>query len=270
MTPATPSTERARRASATIPRVLAVLVVLGAAALGAVSVPSCANPVQDQAIAALGGELSGVPPGPFHRPGQPCVVCHSENGTTKLQMVLGGTVFADLTSFKGVTDVDVVFTDSIGQTMTTTTNCVGNFYISSNSWSPKFPLAVEVRFPVFNMDGTEQMQSDGNGGMKLVQKVKAMGSVISRDGSCADCHKLTGRAPRTDASGTIIGYESTGWIYCNAVGDTNYFPDNSLTCPGKPPPFTGGTSSTTGASSSSSTSATSSSASSTSSTGAGG
>src|ERR1700683_3328645 len=34
------------------------------------------NPVLDDAIADLGPEKPGVHPGPLHRPGQPCLLCH--------------------------------------------------------------------------------------------------------------------------------------------------------------------------------------------------
>ena len=41
---------------------------------------SCTDPLRDREIEALGDEAPGVSPGPEHRPGQPCVLCHSDGG----------------------------------------------------------------------------------------------------------------------------------------------------------------------------------------------
>ena len=233
-------------------RAAALLTLLGGAAAVGFFAPSCANPVQDAQIAALGPEVAGVPTGPEHRPGQPCLVCHSKYGGAT-PFVVAGTIFADapgLTkTFKPVAGVDVVFTDAIGNSQTATTGCNGNFNIPASGWNARFPLAVEIHYPVYDPT-THKIQQmpdpkDPSGGTMIdVQKVKAMGSVISRDGSCAHCHQLTGRAPATDAMGTVLDYPSTGWVYCNASGDSNFFPDPDPSCAGKPPPPVGSSPST--------------------------
>ncbi|MFO0619308.1 MAG: hypothetical protein U0414_42360 [Polyangiaceae bacterium] len=212
--------------------------IVGAAVAGAVA-PACSNPVVDAQIEALGGEQDGVPQGPFHRPGQPCVLCHSPYYGAP-EFAVGGTVFADQKgeSFKTVDNVEVVLTDSIGETRTLTTNCIGNFYVRKQDWDPQFPLAAEIRYPVYDPNtGEAMLDSEG----QVVRKVKAMGSYISRDGSCAHCHTLYGHGPTKSPTGDILYYGSAGWIYCNASGDkdtppdTNFFPEVSATCGGKPP-----------------------------------
>lgn len=229
----------------------AIALALAAAAVAGFAAPACSNPVADAQIEALGGEQQGVPEGPFHRPGQPCVLCHSPYYGAP-EFAVGGTVFADQkgSSFKTVEDVQVVLTDSIGETRTLTTNCIGNFYIRKDDWDPQFPLAAEIRYPVYD-EATGQPKLDSQG--QVVRKVKAMGSYISRDGSCAHCHTLYGHGATTDAAGTPLYYDSAGWIYCNASGDdttaadTNFFPEIAATCGGKPPnDGSGTTSSTTG------------------------
>ena len=140
-------------------------------------------------------------------------------------------MFADLKSFNTVENVDVVLTDAIGDTHTATTNCIGNFYITKDSWNPQFPLAAEIRYPVYDAQG--EMTKDSGG--KTIRKVKAMGSYISRDGSCASCHTLYGRGAAIDQAGTPVWYDSTGWIYCNGPDDTALFPALSATCVGKLP-----------------------------------
>lgn len=47
------------------------------------------DPVRSDAVAALGGEAPGVPHGPTHRPGQPCLLGHSN-------FAVAGTVFTDV------------------------------------------------------------------------------------------------------------------------------------------------------------------------------
>jgi hypothetical protein len=222
-----------------------VVALFGGALIAGLVAPGCSNPVIDTQIEALGGEQQGVPQGPFHRPGQPCVLCHSSYYGASPEFAVGGTVFADQKgdSFKTVNDVQVVLTDSIGETRTLTTNCIGNFYVRKEDWDPQFPLAAEIRYPVYNPT-TGEPTLDGEG--QVVRKVKAMGSYISRDGSCAHCHTLYGHGPTKSvnpdpAQQDILYYASAGWIYCNASGDadaaadTNFFPEIDATCGGKPP-----------------------------------
>ncbi len=195
--------------STALPR-LCVLAALLASAAG------CGNPVTDNAIEAWGGELPDVPAGEHHRPGQPCVLCHSVAGGASPEMVLGGTVFADQQSFVPVEGAKVIVFDSVGDRFEMTTNCIGNFYLPRDDRAPLFPLAVEVHCPTYDASG-EKLE---------VEKVVSMNSWISRDGSCATCHALTGVSDR-----------STGWVYCNGPDEiaSNPYPPVSDDCPGKPP-----------------------------------
>ena len=66
------------------------LVVLGG--LFALTSLSCTDPVLDDQIEALGPETGN--PGPTHRPGQPCVLCHSQLGPASDSVfLLAGTVY---------------------------------------------------------------------------------------------------------------------------------------------------------------------------------
>ncbi len=215
------------RARGIVATTLAVLTLGLATALAA----SCGNPVVDDKIAALGGEQPGVAQGAFHRPGQPCLLCHSKYYGAKPEFAVAGTVFADLKSFNTVENVDVVLTDAIGDTHTATTNCIGNFFITTDTWNPQFPIAAEIRYPVYDAQGEMTKDDQGN----PIRKVKAMGSYINRDGSCASCHTLYGRGAAIDQSMNPVWYDSTGWIYCNGPDDTAIFPKVSATCTGKPP-----------------------------------
>lgn len=222
-----------RNASRLLRNTLTSLVALSAIAGLAVTSLStgCGNPAVDDKIAVLGGEQQGVPQGPFHRPGQPCTLCHSKYYGAKPEMSVAGTVFADLKSFNTVDNVDVVLTDAVGETRTATTNCIGNFFITKESWDPQFPIAAEIRYPVYDSAGNVTKDDKD----QIIRKVKAMGSWINRDGSCASCHTLYGRVPAVDQGQNPIWYDSTGWIYCNGPGETAYLPPIPTTCGGKPP-----------------------------------
>ena len=41
---------------------------------------ACVDESHELQVQALGAEVPGVPMGPLHRPGQPCLVCHGDQG----------------------------------------------------------------------------------------------------------------------------------------------------------------------------------------------
>ncbi len=193
-------------------RVLAATGLLSAAFASA----ACGNPVTDDAIEAWGGELPNVPAGEHHRPGQPCVLCHSVAGGASPRLLLGGTIFSDQTSFLPVEGAEVVIYDAVGDSYKMTSNCIGNFFLEAGDKAPQFPLAAEIRCPTYSADG-EKLEA---------QKVVSMNSWISRDGSCATCHSLNGTGP-----------SSTGWLFCNSPDEiaSNPYPPVADDCPGEPP-----------------------------------
>jgi hypothetical protein len=124
------------------------------------------DPVQSEAIADLGGEAPGVPPGPLHRPGQPCLVCH-DGSTARPAMSVAGTVYAVLGAAGAISGASVELTAEDGATFSATTNAAGNFYVEAAQWQPVYPLRVAVAL----------------GGL-----TSTMSTIIGRDGSCATCH----------------------------------------------------------------------------------
>jgi hypothetical protein len=170
----------------------------------------CANPVVDDQIDALGPEVPGVAPSEFHRPGQPCVLCHGEYGGAEPEMSIGGTIFAvparNARSHPvPVKNATVTLTDTTGDPVTTRTNCVGNFFFEREKYNPSFPIraVVEVEVP-----GTSEK----------IRKV--MATRISRDGSCAGCHQ------------GAQGETSPGWVWM-VDAEVNPFPEPDASCPGK-------------------------------------
>lgn len=139
---------------------------------------SCFNPVHDDAVDALGPEINGIRPGPRHRAGQPCLVCHGGLGPGSPEMSVGGTVYLARGGTEAASDVAVLLTDAKGATRTLASNDVGNFYVWKSDWDPAFPLSVSVS------RGSDQQK---------------MESVIGRDGACATCHRGQGDATHMPA-----------------------------------------------------------------------
>jgi hypothetical protein len=137
---------------------------------GAIALAACVDETHELQIQALGGETPGVSPGPLHRPGQPCLVCHGEAGPSSHEFVMAGTVFAVQGQSDPAPGVQVVIEDVTGSFFGITTNEAGNFYITTDQWSPTLPALVTI--------------SKG-------QSFQQMNTHISRDGSCADCHTET-------------------------------------------------------------------------------
>lgn len=146
----------------------------------------CLGTTPEQAAEdALGPEAPGVEEGPLHRPGQPCLVCHSEaNDEGDVIFVTAGTVYLTPDSALGLGGAEVTITDDLGRAATIPTNEAGNFMLAheeeveeeeeyegrvSVPWAPVFPLRVSVRFG---------------------DVVAEMRSSVGREGSCAHCHTL--------------------------------------------------------------------------------
>jgi hypothetical protein len=90
--------------------------------------------------------LDDEPRGPFMRPGDNCLRCHSSSGEAKRKVFsFGGTVFAKADSPRcagGEASVTIRVTDSVGKTVSVITNEVGNFW-SKEPLTP--PLSMEAR-----------------------------------------------------------------------------------------------------------------------------
>ena len=156
-------------------RTIRVVAASGVLAI-ATFATSCTNPVKDHEIARLGPEADGVSPGPEHRPGQPCVLCHSDGGTAKGKFAIAGTVYTTSKADKGVDKVKIFILDGANADRQTTSNAVGNFFIRDEEWPDltyPFKTGVEV----------------GTTGIK-------MQSTVNREGSCNFCHKPPGGDPR--------------------------------------------------------------------------
>lgn len=131
---------------------------------------SCTDPVKDRAIEQLGGEPGT--PNEEHRPGQPCVLCHSDGGpASNKKFAIAGTVFdSDKPGAKGVTGVKVFFIDSANQDRQAVTNNAGNFFIREEDWSD---LTFPFKTGVARGAATAKMQT-----------------TVNREGSCNFCHGL--------------------------------------------------------------------------------
>lgn len=118
-----------------------------------------------------------------HRPGQPCLLCHSSDGhllippgreTFEVAGTVYGTIDAD--EDDGLNNVEIIFTDARGDQFTASSNRAGNFYIEEKL---VYPLEVTIR----RGDDEQRMKTK-----------------IWRNGSCAHCH---GPTPGADSVGRV-------------------------------------------------------------------
>jgi hypothetical protein len=127
---------------------------------------ACADPARQRAIDALGDEDPDVAPGPLHRAGQPCLVCHARGGVARV-MSAAGTVYRDAERTSPLAGADVTLTDSASRSVTVRSNCAGNFFAYESAFAPTFPVFARVSWRGRSVD---------------------MQSLIHRDGDCARCH----------------------------------------------------------------------------------
>lgn len=149
-------------------RALRHLGVAGVLA-GAVAVSACVDTVHDNEVAALGPEVGS--PGPEHRPGQPCLVCHGGSGPASLVLSAGGTVVDTQGQTAPSVGAVVIIEDVDGNFHSSTTNSAGNFYVTQGEFTPHYPTQMTVT------------SADGSISQSMLTH-------SSREGSCAACHQL--------------------------------------------------------------------------------
>lgn len=142
-----------------------------------VCLASCSDPLRDGKIEALGDEDPNFPPSEIHRPGQPCVACHSEYEGAKPNISIGGTLFTDPEREDGemqlVPNHTIRIIDSQGKILDRTTNRCGNFFWTKEEFDPAYPVRAELYGP---------------GPDDTLVPINVMSSRIGRDGSCGACH----------------------------------------------------------------------------------
>jgi hypothetical protein len=144
-----------------VKRILALLLIVG-----------CSDPAHDAEVEALGPEPQGETPGPLHRRGQPCLVCHGPDGPSEVELSVAGTIYVRPDDEEVVAGAVVTITDANGDAQEAITNEAGNFYLP-NPPGLIFPLKV---------------------GVKAGDRAANMRTAIGRDGSCASCHIAAGDA----------------------------------------------------------------------------
>lgn len=184
------------RSSRRRPALATAAALLLAAAIPTLSLACRYDPVPQEIIDDLGPETGK--PDALHRPGQPCLACHSGYAGAKPAMAFGGTVYtADAAGGLGpAAGVEISIIDWAGVPKKVCSNAAGNFYLEKADWKdPAFPLLVKA--------GSSPMTS-----------------LIGRDGSCGSCHKPAdpdGPAVHDPVSGA--NFDSAGKITVD-IGDT--------------------------------------------------
>ncbi len=142
---------------------------------------------EKQRADGLGPEVEDK--GPRHRPGQPCLWCHSDSegdGRAKPFFDLAGTVYRRRGDTTGVAGVEIDVEDAEGRLVRVNANLVGNFALiveagltqpvqsDEGIWRIPGPLVFPLRTSVVD------------GGIK-----RNMRNVIHRERSCSVCHSGT-------------------------------------------------------------------------------
>ena len=167
--------------------------------VAALAPAACSDPVRAKREAEVGPE---DPEGPSvnHRRGQDCLLCHDEEGGSKPEMVVAGTVYVDRSSgAQGAENVEIEFVDANNGSplQNPITFPSGNFFVEKTQW-PKLVFPFKVRLK------TEA----GN--------VVPMQSTANREGSCNFCHRPNPPQPYTDLD-KELARRSQEQIYLNAT-----------------------------------------------------
>lgn len=155
-------------------RVVLQLSAFVAAVLAATG-SGCTDPVRDQQIEALGDDTEA--PGPNHRPGQPCLLCHSDGGpASNKAFAVAGTIYkSSKYDAEGAPDIFVQFKDARGREPAVPAQSVesGNFWVPLTDW-PNISYPIRVGLYKDNVNGAP---------------IVTMKSLINREGSCNYCHQ---------------------------------------------------------------------------------
>jgi hypothetical protein len=181
------------------------------------------DPVHSNLVSQLGPEAAGIPKGEFHRAGQPCVVCHGDEGPASEKFSVAGTIFYGPGTMMngqllGASGVSVYIEDDTGAMLPAlVTNCVGNFWLKASDYQPQFPLLVTVNGIAKGSAMTSPAQ-------------QRMTSQIGREPSCGTCHQVQSYP---NQPGAIANYYSTPGVIYLTGDDPNFKGDPN--CPVQPP-----------------------------------
>lgn len=144
------------------------------------------DPVHRAGVKNLGPERDDMypPESEFHRPGEPCALCHSKEGPAKSEFLLAGTVFWGPDNYDNRVDNAYVRVVDANKTKKCfVTNCNGNFFVRPEDFSHiTFPLLVSV----------ERTKDPGKDETTLY--IRRMSGHIGREPSCGTCHYLDPQA----------------------------------------------------------------------------
>jgi hypothetical protein len=157
------------------------LAFTGIVALLSVGSSCNLDPVHKNNVKALGEEQANdyPPESEYHRPGEPCALCHSDKGPADSEFVLAGTVFWGPDNYtRRVDKAYVRILDGAKAQKCFVTNCNGNFYVKKADYQAiTFPMLVSV----------ERTNNPGKGDESTLT-IRRMSSHIGREPSCATCH----------------------------------------------------------------------------------
>lgn len=158
-----------------------LLVLAGGLAVASAGSSCNLDPVHRSMVDGLGPERAELYPAEsqYHRPGEPCALCHSEKGPADSVFVLAGTVFwgPDDDYDSRAANAYVRILDANKTKRCFVTNCNGNFYVKKEDFA-------KITFPL--LTSVERTVDPGKDETTLV--IRRMVGHIGREPSCATCH----------------------------------------------------------------------------------
>lgn len=162
-----------------------IWMALSGLALASIGSSCNLDPVHRANVNNLGDENADLypPETEFHRPGEPCALCHSNRGPADSVFVLGGTIFGGPQEYRNRIDRAYVrILDANKTRKCFVTNCNGNFFVRTEEFQRlTFPLLVSVE-RTRNPGGPNPAQDE------QTVAIKRMSGHIGREASCATCH----------------------------------------------------------------------------------
>lgn len=179
------------------------------------------------------GEVASSPGSASHRPGDPCLSCHSIGGSAEPTLSVAGTVIRTSVSARseGVSGVTIAVVDASGRSLELVTDDAGNFYTDEPVSAPlrasidsqAATIHMPVDAPSANCNTCHRSPGANARALGWIRPQRETGPDMRPGADCLSCHAppLVGDfdpAPHFGAAGTIAGGAGAVVIIQDSLG----------------------------------------------------